>query len=130
MIALIVSIKAWLDSVDPKLFYLAVSGLVGGLVYLWRRFSISSWDWVTRKSPAVQTLPALVLAGLISAAPTAGLPMIKVIEQIILGAFAGALPAIAGHTVLKAIPWLPYNGGVKPTPAKVDIPPAGPRPGA
>jgi len=116
VIQFIVALKGWADSIDPKLFYLLVSGFVGGIVYLWRRISIASWDWVTRKSPAVQTLPALVLAALISAAPAAGLPMIKVIEQVILGAFAGALPAIAGHDVMKAIPWLPYNGGKPRTP--------------
>jgi hypothetical protein len=108
------NIKAALDAVDPKLFYLIVSGIVGGVIWAWRRLSISSWDWVTRRSPSIQQLPALVLAGLLSYAPAAGLPLIKVLEQVILGALAGALPAIAGHEMMKKIPQLPYNGGKAP----------------
>lgn len=121
MVAFFVQLKAFLDALTPEgspsLFYVGISALVGGLIYGWRKVSIRSWDWVTRNSPTVQQLPALVLSALLSAAPAVGKPLGALVVQTILGALAGALPAIAGHTILKAIPWIPYQGGDPKPPA-------------
>jgi hypothetical protein len=111
-------VGSFLRLVDPKLFYLLVSGAVWGLIYLWRKFSISTWDAVTRQKPWVQTLPALVLSGLLSAAPAIGKDVWTVLQDVILGLVFGGGGSIFLHHVAKAAP-IPYNGG-KPQP-----PPAG-----
>jgi len=113
---------AFLQSLDPKLVYLMISGIAGGIIYLWRKFSIESWDAVTRHNEILQTLPALILSGLMSAAPAVGKGLWTVIGNIIVGAIVGGSTAIVGHQVLKASP-LPYNGG-QPLP-----PPLFPGPG-
>jgi hypothetical protein len=105
----------FIRSLDPKIVYTAVSALAGLMVYVWRKVSIESWDAVTRKNEILQTLPAVILSGLMSAAPAIGKPLINVVANIVFGAFFGGAGAIVGHQVMKASP-LPYNGGVKPEP--------------
>jgi hypothetical protein len=105
----------FIQSLDPKIVYSAVSALAGLMVYAWRKISIESWDAVTRKNEILQTLPAVILSGLMSAAPAIGKPLINVVANIVFGAFFGGAGAIVSHQVLKASP-LPYNGGIKPDP--------------
>jgi hypothetical protein len=104
---------AFLQAQDPKMFYTAVAMLTGGLIYLWRRFSFSTWEAVTRKQPLLQDLPALVLAGLMSAAPAIGKGFIPVLGNILFGILFGGGTAIFGHHALKDSP-LPYNGAKPP----------------
>lgn len=101
----------YIRSLDPKIVYSAVSALAGLIIYVWRKVSISTWDAITRKNEILQTLPAVILSGLMSAAPAIGKPMLNVVANIVFGAIFGGAGAIVGHQVLRASP-LPYNGGV------------------
>jgi len=106
----------WQDvvhKVDPRVFYLLVSGAVFGVIWLWRRISIASWDAVTRGRPMIQQLPALVLSALMSAAPAVGKDFWSVVSDTILGVVFSGGGAILAHHLLKAAP-VPYQGGKPP----------------
>jgi hypothetical protein len=100
----------FLANLDPMLFYTAVSAATGLLIYLWRKISYASWDAVTRRNPLLQNLPALVLAGLMSAAPALGKPFWPALGTIVFGILFGGGTAIFSHHALKDSP-LPYTGG-------------------
>ena len=100
----------FLQSLDPKLVYAMISAIAGLLIYAWRKISIASWDLVTRKNEILQTLPAMILSGLMSAAPAIGTPTWNLVGNIVFGAFFSGGASIVGHQILKASP-LPYNGG-------------------
>lgn len=99
----------------PKLFYLAAAGAVFGVIYAWRKFARASWDFVTMKNPVIQQLPALVLSGLISAAPAIGQDFWTVLLDIIEGVILSGVGPIVAHHVLKATPAIPY-GNPPPAP--------------
>lgn len=99
----------------PKLFYVAAAGAVFGIIYLWRRYARASWDFVTMRNPVIQQLPALVLSGLISAAPALGQDFWTVLLDILEGVILSGVTPIVAHHVLKATPAIPYGN-----------PPAGP----
>jgi hypothetical protein len=106
----------------PKIFYMAAAGVVFVIVWAWRRFARASWDFVTRENPRIQMLPALVLSGLISAAPAIGQDFWNALVEILEGVlFSGVAPIIAHH-VMKAVPQIPYGN-----PPKQDAPPVEPR---
>ena len=107
-------VKNILDGINPTLFYLAVSGVTWLLVWAWRRWLPGLWVAATKKSPTLQQLPALVLAGLMSAAPALGRPLWDVVQQVVLGAIMGALTSAGIHWSAKEIPWVPYQGGKPP----------------
>lgn len=104
---------AFLQSQDPKLFYAMVAALTGAIIYAWRRLSFSTWDAVTKKKPLLQDLPALVLAGLMSAAPSIGKGVIPIVGNVLFGVLFGGGTAIFAHHALKDSP-LPYDGGKPP----------------
>jgi len=105
----------FIRSLDPKLFYALVAGLTWLVLYVWRRISIASWDAVTKKSPALQQLPALVLSALMSAAPAIGKGVGDVVQQVLLGVLFGGGGAALLHNLPAASP-LPYTGNRKPEP--------------
>lgn len=124
------SFRLFLASLDPRMFYAATAGLVWLVIYAWRKVSIASWDVVTRKSPLLQNLPAVVLAGLISAAPAINKSFVNTLFDVIYGALAGGALSVFSHHVMKDSP-LPYQGGgpapkpaVLPEQTTLPLPPA------
>lgn len=120
------SVNGCMDStagIDPKLFYLAVAGLTWLLIYAWRKFSISTWNAVTRQKPILENLPALVLSGLMSAAPAIDKGFLAVVVNLIYGAIASGSVSIVTHHMLKDSP-LPYEGagGTPPAPVSTSGP--------
>ncbi len=102
-----------LQHLDPKVVYLAVAGLTWLLVFAWRKFLPGLWDAVTRKGAALQQLPALVLAALLSAAPALGKPLWEAVQQILVSTALGWLSSTGFHVAMKDIPILPYDGARK-----------------
>jgi hypothetical protein len=100
----------YIRSLDPKIVYSAISAQAGLMIYVWRKVSIKTWDAVTRKNEMLQTLPAIILSGLMSAAPAIGKPLLNVVANIVFGALFGGAGAVVSHQILKASP-LPYSGG-------------------
>lgn len=98
---------------DPKLFYAIVAGLTWLLIYLWRKFSLGTWDALTKGRPFVEHMPALILSGLISLAPALDKGFWPALENLIYGIVFGGGAAVFGHRFLKDSP-LPYTGGTPP----------------
>lgn len=122
---------ATLKTFDPRLFYMAVAGFCFGLIYLWRKALPASWEAVTRHNAVLQRIPALVLSGLLSAAPALGKDMWSTVTEIVMGVVISGGGATVGHHLLKAAPdkIIPYRGGIKPKdgdPAPATIPPPAP----
>lgn len=103
----------FIQTIDAKLIYALIAGIVWLVIYLWRRFSIASWEAVTKRSPFLQQLPALILSGLLSAMPAIGKDLWTALQQIALGMLFGGGGAAAVHNLLKASP-IPYTGAVPP----------------
>ena len=97
-------IKLYLDSIDPRLWPVAIAAVVWGLVYAWRRLHPSSFEKV---SPGWQALPA-VLVGIALSASTAT-DALSGMREAALGVFSGWMAA-GGHDFLKRLPG-PYKGG-------------------
>ena len=108
------TVLAFLTRLDPKLFYALVAGTTWLALYLWRRISIASWDAVTKKSPWLQQLPALILSALLSAMPAIGRGVFNVVQQVLLGMLFGGGGAALLHNLPAASP-LPYTGA-RPAP--------------
>lgn len=98
---------AFLQSLDPRLFYLLVSAVTFGVIYAWRRFSFASWEAITKHNPRIQALPALLLSAFLSAMPAVGKPLLTALLDVVIGLFSGGL-AIGAHHAMKK-----YNGGRK-----------------
>ena len=120
----------FIEKLDPKIAYLAVAGLTFLLVWAWRRFLPGLWDTVTRKGAALQQLPALVLAALLSTAPALGKPLWEAVQQVVISTVLGWLSSTGFHVAMKDIPAVPYDGArkalgrppVEPTPPAVPPP--------
>lgn len=105
-------LQTWLLSIDPKLWYIAASGIVWLVTYLWRRFLPGLWAAAVAKSPALSQLWLTLLGGLISAAPAVGKPLGAFVEELLVGAFLSAVGAQGLHAAFKSLPG-PYNGAEK-----------------
>lgn len=105
-------LAGWLLSIDPKLWYLAASGAVWLVTYLWRRFFPGVWAAATAKSPALAQLWLSVLGALLSAAPAVGKPLGAFVEELLVGAVLSAIGAQGLHAMFKALPSgiVPYTG--------------------
>ncbi|MES2339285.1 MAG: hypothetical protein V4537_14420 [Pseudomonadota bacterium] len=103
----------FLEHLDPKVAYLAVAGLTFLLVWAWRRFLPGLWDAVTKKGAALQQLPAVVLAALLSTAPALGKPLWEAVQQVIISTVLGWLSATGFHVFAKDVPVIPYDGARK-----------------
>jgi hypothetical protein len=117
------NLRAVLNSLDPKLYYLLVAGVTWLLIYLWRRISLASWNAVTQQKPFLQQLPALFLSALLAAAPKIGPGFLGHLSEILVAIVLSGGGAIGIHTALAASP-LPYTGGLPPPPdpAKFPVP--------
>lgn len=102
----------YLLALDPKLWYLAASGGVWLLTYLWRRFLPGVWAAAVAKSPALSQLWLTILGALLSAAPAVGRPLGDFVEEMLVGAVLSALGAQGLHAMLRALPArvVPYDG--------------------
>lgn len=102
-------LKTFLESLDPKVWYLAVSGMIFLLTWLWRRFLPALWAAAVAKSPAIPQVWMMVLGALMSAAPAVGQGIGKIVQQTLLGAVFSALGANGYHAFLRDMPG-PYDG--------------------
>lgn len=119
------SLKALLDAIDPKVWYLATSGVIWLVTWLWRRYLPGLWATVTQRSPAFAQLPLFVLGAILNAGPALGKPLWDVVQQSLLGAVLALIGANGAHAVLKSLPG-PYDGAQKRVNAaeeKLDPPP-------
>lgn len=103
----------FVEKLDPKIVYLAVTGLTWLLVWAWRKSLPGLWDTVTRKGAALQQLPALVLAALLSTAPAMGKPLWEAVQQVLISTVLGWLGSTGFHVAMKDIPIVPYDGARK-----------------
>jgi hypothetical protein len=113
------TILAFMAGLDPKVLYTATAGVVWLTIYAWRKVSMASWDAVTRQNPLLQNLPAMVLSGLISAAPHFDKGFVTALVDIVYGAATAGSLSIVSHHMLKDSP-LPYQGG-GPAPKPADV---------
>lgn len=104
---------SFVELLDPKIVYLLVAGLTWFIVWAWRRWLPGLWDAVTKKGAALQQLPALVLAALLSTAPALGKPLWEAVQQVLISTALGWLGSTGFHVVAKDIPALPYDGARK-----------------
>lgn len=107
---MIASLLQFIQSLDPKTVYTAISTLTFGIIYLWRKFSYSTWTAVTRRQPLLEDLPAIVLSGLMSVAPALNRSFWPALWHILFGALFGGGTTIWAHHALKDSA-IPYNGG-------------------
>jgi len=103
------AISTYLATLHPLAPYLAISLLVGAIVWAWRSLHPRSFE---RLPTSLQGLPAVLLGAVIAAWASGG-DVDHAMVEALLGALAG-LTAIGGHHVAKASP-LPY-GSKKGTP--------------
>lgn len=106
------SLATYLLALDPKLWYLAASGSVWLLTYLWRRFLPNVWAAAVAKSPALAQFWLTLLGALLSAAPAVGHPLGAFVEEMLVGAVLSAIGAQGLHAMLKSLPSraVPYDG--------------------
>jgi hypothetical protein len=130
-------VKAFLESLDPRAWYLASAGIVWLVTWIWRRFLPGLWALATAKGPALTQLPVIVLGALISAAPAIGKPLWALVQETIVGAILSAVSAQGVHAALKALP-VPYDGAqgrvdaakaFRASSSERPTPPSGPIPG-
>lgn len=91
-------LKASMDAIDPRLFFLVLSLLAWGAIAIWRKAHAKSFDFVTSKWPVLQAAPAIALTGILSAATGDDA------KSALLNAFFGAgsgLAAIGLHHLAK-----------------------------
>jgi len=91
------AIRTYLDNVDPRLWPLAIALVAGGVVWGWRKLSPKSFD---RLPPAIQALPAILIAAAIGGAT--GSDLVHMMFEAASGAVSGLL-AVGGHHTLKAL---------------------------
>ena len=120
-------LATWLISIDPKLWYIGVAGVLWLVTYVWRRFLPSVWAAAISKSPALPQLWMTVLGALMNAAPAIGKPLGAFVEQLLVGAVLAVIGAQGIHDTFRALPG-PYNGAQKQVAAafvKRNTPPSG-----
>lgn len=84
-------IKTYLDSIDPRLFYLFVALAVGGVIFLWKKVHPDSFY---RLSSKYRALPAAILGAIASASTSSELK--RAVVDAVIGVFAG-ITAVGGH---------------------------------
>ena len=104
-------LKTFLESLDPRVWDLAVSGLIFLLTWVWRRFLPGLWAAAVAKSPVLPQLWMMVLGALVSAGVTAGHGG-TIVQQVVLGAVFAAIGANGLHAFLRDMPG-PYDGAQK-----------------
>lgn len=83
--------KAYLDSIDPRLFYLAIAFAVGAVIFGWKKVHPQSFY---RLSTRYRALPATILGAIASASTATELK--RAVVDAVIGAFAG-ITAVGGH---------------------------------
>lgn len=121
MLEQIRALVAWLNAVDPVLPRALLVTAVFLLIYLLRKLFPRAWELFARAVPVAVVDPApvlLLLSKLWQALPGAafGAALLAFtsggdVRASVKGAIGGALAAFA-HEVLKAVPWIPYQGAV------------------
>lgn len=112
---------AWLTAIDPAVPRALLVAAVLVTVLTIRKLFPRLWELFARVVPvpvidphplllvlskAWQSLPALLIGAVLTSVTAGGDT-----KAAVKGAVAGALAALA-HEVLKAVPWLPYEGSV------------------
>jgi len=91
------TVRTYLDSLDPRLWPLALALAAGALVWAWRRWHLASFDRLPR---AVQALPAVLVAAALGGA--SGSSLVQMVIEAAAGGASGLL-AIGGHHAGKAM---------------------------
>lgn len=84
-------IKLYLDSIDPRLFYLAIALAVGAVVFGWKKLHPLSFYRLPQRARA---LPAAILGAI--AAASGAEDISRAVVDAIIGVFAG-ITAVGGH---------------------------------
>ena len=98
-----------LASIHPLLPYLTIALLVGLAIWLWRTYSPRTFELLP---PAVQSLPAVLLSAVLTAASSGSTTVGHAMVEAVIGALSG-LVAVGGHEALRRAP-VPYLGGRYP----------------
>lgn len=112
-----VHLKAVLDAVDPRVWYMIAGAFVWLATYAWRRFLPAVWAAATSKNPALPQLWMAVIGSLIALQPALGQPLVKAVEQVLITAALATIGANGLHGFLKSLPskigsmpFVPYDG--------------------
>lgn len=87
-------LKAYLDSIDPRLFYLAVALVIGAIIFGWKKIHSTSFYKLPGRYRA---LPAAILGAIASASTSSELK--RAVVDAVIGVFAG-ITAVGGHEFL------------------------------
>ena len=90
----LVTLRAQCDAIHPQLWFLVVAGVVGAIVFAWRKANAASWNKLPSR---LKVLPATIIGALLAA--TSDDKAGTVIVNAMLGAFSG-LTAAGGHEML------------------------------
>jgi hypothetical protein len=97
-------LKQYLDTIDPRLWWLSIALAVYALVFVWRRLSAAlpasvRFDQIPAR---LKVLPAVVLAAVVGAAGLDSAEIGKNLLDLLLAAVAG-VTAIGGHETLSRL---------------------------
>lgn len=96
--------KQYLDSIDPRLFYLAVALAVGAVIFAWKRWHPLSFYRLPQRARA---LPAAILGALAAASGSEDIQ--RAVVDAIIGVFAG-ITAVGGHEFVSRLLSAPKQG--------------------
>jgi len=89
--------KAYLDGVDPRLFYIGVALLVGAVIFGWKKIHPDSFFKLPTQYRA---LPAIILGAVTSASSATEIK--RAIIDAVIGIFAG-ITAVGGHEAVSRL---------------------------
>ena len=89
--------KAYLDGVDPRLFYIGVALLVGAVIFGWKKIHPDSFFKLPTQYRA---LPAIILGAETSASSATEIK--RAIIDAVIGIFAG-ITAVGGHEAVSRL---------------------------
>jgi len=98
------TLKLALDSIDPRLWWVAISLVVYLLVFVWKQLSakLPAWAKFEVVPTKLRALPALLLATAITATGLESAEIGKILLELLMGAASGLL-AVGGHETLSRL---------------------------
>jgi hypothetical protein len=116
------ALVAWLAALNPSLPWLLLSAIVFAVIYGARKWFPVQWELFAEATPLAMFDPVGVVKALNKvwqSLPAAALGAVTMLMQggdqktVLLGALAGLLAPVA-HELMRAIPWIPYQGQTLP----------------
>jgi hypothetical protein len=89
--------KAYLDAIDPRLFYIGIAMLVGAVIFGWKKVHPASFF---RLPTQYRALPAVILGAVTSASGASEIK--RAIIDAVIGVFAG-ITAVGGHEAVSRL---------------------------